>query len=175
MFPALFPHLGAVILQRTFLHRHGRRLRVASPRGLAWQFPKILHTLFRPQPATEKSPRDPARRGSVTFFSVANFWSVSGLLYFGKPPCLIKKARLNAQEGAGPQPSSELEGASASIRAARFACRLLVFTARTGSRLSTSRYGFGVSCMRPLRCPPPMPRSFFLQGSRTLASEGGFV
>ena len=85
----------------------------------------------------------------------------------------MKPDRLSAQEGTRAQPISELEGAGASICAARFACLLFVFTSRTGSRRSTSRCGFGVSCMRPLRCPPPRPGSFLLQGGRTPASEGG--
>ena len=113
--PALFSHIGAVILQGTFLHRHARRLRVASSRALAWQFPKMISILFGPRAATETSPGDPAKRGSVTFVSVAEFWSLSGPLYFGKPPYLMKKARLNAQEGTRPQPRSEFEGASASV------------------------------------------------------------
>ena len=72
---------------------------------------------------------------------------------FWKPPCLIEKARLNAQEGTHPQPRSELEGASPSIVAARFASRSLLLTTRAGSRLSTSRCGFGMSCMHPVRSP----------------------
>ena len=85
MFLALFPRFGAVmhLLQWTFLRRRARRLRVAPSRSLAWQFPKTIHTLVRPRADTEKSPRDPARRDSVIFFSMVDFWSVSGLLYFG--------------------------------------------------------------------------------------------
>ena len=84
---------------------------------------------------------------------MVEIWSISGLLNFWKPPCLIESARLNAQEGTHPQPRSELEGASASIVAARFASSSLLFTTRAGSRLSTSRCGFGMSCMHPLRSP----------------------
>ena len=98
MFPAFFPHLGTVISQRAFLHGHSRRLRVASLLVSAWQFPKIISILLGPRAATEKSPGDMARRGFVTFFSVAEFWSFSGPLYFWKPPCLIKPDCLSAQE-----------------------------------------------------------------------------
>lgn len=111
----------------------------------------------------------------MTFISVAHFLVSAGLNVFLETAMSHQEGHLNVHEGARPQPSSELEGASASIGAARFACRSLVFTARTVSRLSASRYGFGVSCISPLHCPPPRPGSFLLQGGRTLASEGGFV
>ena len=42
---------------------------------------------------------------------------------------------------------------------------------RNESRLSTSRYEFGVSCI--IQRPPPRPGSCPLEGGRTPASEGG--
>ena len=57
MFPAFFPHLGTVISQLAFLHRHARRLSRASPRVLAWQFLKITCAYFWPRTGTEKGNR----------------------------------------------------------------------------------------------------------------------
>ena len=95
MFPARFPHLGAVVLPRAFLHRHARRLRVASPRGLAWQFLKTLCAYFRLRAGTEKSNRAPPRSISVTFFrgeilvlSMSNsFWETAMPHREGPPQC----------------------------------------------------------------------------------------
>ena len=95
MFPARFPHLGAVVLPRACLHRHARRLRVASPRGLAWQFLKIVRAYFRPRTGTEKSNRAPPRSISVTFFrgemlalSMSNsFWETAMPHREGPPQC----------------------------------------------------------------------------------------
>ena len=131
--------------------------------------------LFLAQGGHGKRHQNCAWGRSLLLFSVVKFWSVPYLILFEKPPCFMKPDRLSAQEGTRAQPISELEGAGARICAARFACLLFVFTSRTGSRRSTSRCGFGVSCMRPLRCPPPRPGSFLLQGGRTLASEGVFM
>ena len=69
--------------QTTFLHRHALRCCVASPRGGAWRFPKIISILFGPRAATEKSPGDPARRGFVTFFPWLSFGHFQAHCIFG--------------------------------------------------------------------------------------------
>ena len=116
----------------------------------------------------------PPRGGSVSFFPWSKFWSVSGLLNFWKPPCLIEKARLNAletharirdQSSRAPERASEPQGLLPAW------CFSQPGMAR-GFRL----LGADLGCLACVHCAPPLrPGPFLLQGGRALASEGVFA